>query len=381
MAETKPIRVAQIIGMAIDGGVEACIMNYYRNIDKTKVQFDFFVETTSNIINKHDIETMGGKVFIIPSYKNIFKYMKTLRKIFKMNHYDIVHSNMNSLSLFPLKAAKMAGVKIRIAHSHSTSNAKEKFRNFLKNILRKFSKKYATHYFACGEKAGRWLFGNKVYDEGKVSIINNGICIDKFKFNIDTRYSIRKKYGLNDDFVVGNIGRMVTQKNQEFLIDVFFEIQKQKENSRLIIVGDGPLLKKLTEKSKKLNINNKIVFCGAQKQIQDYYNCMDCFVLPSIYEGVPVVSIEAQINGIDCFFSENITKEVLINDNVDYISLDNSPKEWADLILKKSIYNIEKREESYKTFIGSNYDIQTEANKLVELYFKFIKEEHENCNN
>ena len=159
--EEKVIKVAQVIGMAVDGGTESVWMNYYRNIDKKKIQFDFLVENESKIINKKEIESMGGKIVIIPPYNNPIKYMRVLKKIFKENPYDIVHSNMNALSVFTLRAAKKAGIKVRIAHSHSTSNKKEWKKNILKNILRPFSKVYATHYLACSELAGRWLFGNK----------------------------------------------------------------------------------------------------------------------------------------------------------------------------------------------------------------------------
>ena len=171
----RVIRVAQIIGKAINGGTEAFAMNYYTHIDRSKVQFDFFVESTSKIIDRELIESLGGRVVIIPSYKNPFNYIKILTKLFKDGNYDIVHSNMNALSVFTLRAAKKAGVPIRIAHSHSTSNKKEWKKTIIKNLLKPLSKIYATHYFACSELAGRWLFGNKTFDKGQVKVINNAI--------------------------------------------------------------------------------------------------------------------------------------------------------------------------------------------------------------
>ena len=182
MVENKKIRVAQIIGKACNGGVEACIFNYFKAIDKSKVTFDFFVENTSDIINKDVIESMGGRVIITPKYTNLFKYLSFLRKKFKQEKYDIVHSNINTLSVFPLFTAWLAGIKVRIAHSHSTSNKKEHLRNLIKGILRPFSKVFATHYFACSELAGRWLFGNRTFNKGKVFVLNNAIDIDRFKF-------------------------------------------------------------------------------------------------------------------------------------------------------------------------------------------------------
>ena len=214
--ENKIIRVAQVIGHAGTGGVESCIMNYYKHIDKTKVQFDFFVESDSKIIDKEKIEAMGGKIVIIPPYTKLGKYIKELKRLFKEGKYDIVHSNMNALSVFTLYAAKKAGIKIRIAHSHSTTNKKEWKKNLVKKVLKPFSKKYPTHYFACSELAGRWLFGNKCFDNKKVYIVNNAVDVERFAFNENVRQETREKYNLEGKTVVGHIGRFMTQKNHHF---------------------------------------------------------------------------------------------------------------------------------------------------------------------
>ena len=368
----KPIRVAQVIGMAVDGGVEACIMNLYQHIDRTKVQFDFLVESTSNIINKGLIESLGGKVVIIPSYKKPFKYMKALRKIFENNNYDIVHSNMNALSVFALEAAKKAGIKVRIAHSHSTTNKKEVLRNIAKNILKVFSKKYATHYFACSEKAGRWLFGDKAFEAERVHIINNAIDINRFAFNADIRKKIRKEYNIGNRLLVGHIGRFVTQKNHSFLIDIFNELHKLNENSVLLLIGGGPLESQIKDKVQKLGLNESVIFVGLQKKPEDFYQAMDCFVLPSLYEGLPVVGVEAQINGLPCFFSDNITREILINKNSYMISSKVSPKEWSSFIINRMSLYTSDRKETFKLFLNSTFDICHEAFKLTSLYLSLV---------
>ena len=216
-------------------------MNYYRNIDKSKVQFDFIVDEDSSYIPREEIERLGGKVIIVPPYQKIFKYIRTLKKVFKENNYKIVHSNLNTLSVFPLFAAKLAGVPVRIAHSHSTSNKKEWKKNILKNILRPFSKVFATDYFACSEYAGRWLFGNKTFEEGKVTIIKNAIDVDKFKYNEEIRNKIRKQLNVEEKFVIGHVGRFMEQKNHEFLIDIFNKIHMKRKESILLLIGDGPL--------------------------------------------------------------------------------------------------------------------------------------------
>lgn len=365
--ENGKIKVAQIIGAAFDGGVESCIMNYYTHIDRDKVQFDFFVENTSKLIDKEKIEELGGNVVLIPSYKSLFKYIKTLKKLFKEGNYDIVHSNMNALSVFTLYAAKKAGVKVRIAHSHSTSNKKEWKRNIIKNLLRPFSKKYATHYFACSELAGRWLFGDKTYDAGKVTLINNAIDLDKFAFDEKARTEKRAELGLEDKFVVGNIGRLVTQKNQTFLLDIFYEYQKKNPNSALLILGTGPLLNELTEKTHKLNLQDKVIFAGVHKDPEKYYSAMDCFVFPSLYEGLGMTLVEAQVSGLPCIASEEVPLAAKVTKNVEFLSLKTSAEDWAD-----KIGSVTVREEKKETFIARNYDLSTEAEKLTNKYVELI---------
>lgn len=372
----RTILVAQIIGMAIDGGVEACIMNYYQNIDRTKVQFHFFVESTSKIIDKEKIEKMGGKVIFIPHYSHVFKYMKYLKSIFKRNHYDIVHSNMNALSIFPLRSAKKAGIEIRIAHSHSTSNKKEWKKNIIKSILRRFSKKYSTHYFACSEMAGRWLFGNNTFEEGKVKIINNAIDYKKFQYNLHDRVLMRKKYNLSNKFILGNVGRFVEQKNQLYLLYIFSELKKINSNSCLLLLGDGPLRQKLIDKSKDLGIFDDVIFVGVHKEPEKFYQIMDFFILTSLYEGLPVSGIEAQINGLTCLFSECMTLETKITDSTDFFSINLKPKEVAE----KIINNFEKYNNREKIINLEKYDIKFQADRLVEEYYQLIKEEEENGN-
>lgn len=361
--ENKIIRVAQVIGKANSGGVESCIMNYYRNIDKTKIQFDFLVENTCKIINKDKIEAMGGKVIIIPPYTKIFKYIKELKRIFKEGNYDIVHSNMNALSVFTLFAAWLAKIKVRIAHSHSTTNKKEWKKNLIKNILRPFSKVFATDYFACSELAGRWLFGNRTFNKGKVTIINNAIEVDKFLFNEEVRNQMRKELNIEDKFVIGHVGRFVEQKNHTFLIDIFYEVQKERPNSILLLVGDGPLYNEIYQKVEKLGILDKVIFAGVHKHPERYYQAMDVFILPSLYEGLPVVGIEAQANTLPCLFADTITKEILINRNVKMIDLENC-SEWKINILMNGL-RLKNYDEN--KIVDSKYNIKNEAKKMYKI--------------
>ena len=271
----------------MDGGVESVVMNYYRNIDRDKIQFHFLCDEDSTDIPYDEIEKLGGKVIVIPPYQKLFKYQKELYKIFKENNYKIVHSHINALSVFPLRVAKKAGVPIRIAHSHSTSNKKEWKKNIVKNILRPFSKVYANKFFACTKHAGEWLFGKRIIERKELNVINNAIDLKKFEFNENTREDLRKELGIKEDvLVIGHVGRFMKQKNHDFLIDVFNELIKKDENSILILIGQGPLLNEMKQKVRDLNIEDKVKFIGQVTNVEKYYNIMDIFLFPSIYEGL-----------------------------------------------------------------------------------------------
>lgn len=364
-SEKRPLRVAQLIGYMNGGGVESVIMNYFRHMDRDKVIFDFIVFEGSSHVPEAEITALGGKVFYIPSYKHIFASKKAFVKILKEGGYDIVHSNLNAMSVFYLSSAKKAGVKVRIAHSHSTSNKKEHLRNILKNILRRSSRKYATHYFACSEYAGRWLFGDKAFDAGLVTIINNAIDLEKFRYNEEKRSEIRRSCGLGDNFVIGHVGRFMPQKNHAFLIDIFAEVCKKRDDARLLLLGDGPLMEDVQSKVSSLGLQDKVIFIGNVPNVNEYYSAMDRFVLPSLYEGLPVVGIEAQINGLQCYFSSEITKEAKVIDSTEMLPLFIGASVWAERIL--SVNDID-RLIGYNTMLGSIYDISAEAKKLEEIY-------------
>ena len=363
----EPIRVASVIGRYIGGGVEAVTINYYRNIDKNKVQLDFICDEDSTNIPYEEIERMGGKVIIIPSYSKPFKYHKALKRILKEGNYKIIHSNINTLSVFSLFAAKCAGVPVRIAHSHSTTNKKEKKKNLMKQVLRPFSKVFATDYMCCSELAGRWLFGNKEYDKGNVYLLNNAIDLDKFKYNESLRKKKRKELGIKDDtLVIGHIGRFVAQKNHDFLIDIFNEIYKKNNNSILLLAGQGPLMEDIKNKVKELNLDDNVKFLGQRNDANELYQAFDVFLLPSLYEGLPVVGVEAQASGLLCYLSDDMTKETKVLDITKFMSLNKMPEEWADNILddvKKY-----KRIDTSKEMTAKNFNIKEEAKKLEEYY-------------
>lgn len=368
------IRVAQIIGKWHGGGVEAVVMNYYRHVDRSKVQFDFFCDSDSTCIPYEEINKLGGRVIIIPPYQKIFRYLNELKKLFKNNEYKIVHSHISTLSVFPLYAAKKAGVPVRIAHSHSTSNKKEWKKNILKNLLRPFSKKYATDYFCCSELAGRYLFGNRCYDDGKVFLLKNAIDVNRFQFNSDIRNLKRKELEINEDtLIIGHVGRFVTQKNHSFLIEIFSELLKIHSNSKLLLVGKGPLFDEINRKVDRLNLSDKVIFLGQRADVNELYQAFDAVILPSLYEGLVVVLVEAQCAGLPCLSSTEISNETQITENLKLISLKEPASEWAKEILK--LYTNHKRCQTLNKLNLSGYNINIEAIKLEKFYL-----EKQNCN-
>lgn len=372
----SPIRVAQIIGKWLGGGVESVVMNYYRHIDRNKIQFDFICDDDSTDIPYEEIEKLGGKVILIPPYQKFFKYHKELKKVLKEGHYKIVHSHINTLSVFSLYAAKCAGVPIRIAHSHSTTNKKEIKKNLIKQFLRPFSKVFATHYMCCSELAGRWLFGNKTYNEGKVFLLNNAIEIDKFKYNEEVRKLKRKELNISDDtLVIGHVGRFVEQKNHKFLIDIFNELHKQKENSILLLMGHGPLMNEIKEKVKSLELDNYVKFLGQRNDTNELYQAMDIFCLPSLYEGLPVVGIEAQASGLLCFFSNTMTKETKVINSTIFLPLNDSANKWKNIIINN--FKNYRRMDVSNEIESKKFNIFVEVKKLENMYF-LLEEESKN---
>lgn len=369
--DKQPIRIAQIIGKWVGGGVEAVVMNYYRNIDKSKIQFDFFCDEDSTNIPYDEIESLGGKIILIPPYQKIFKYQKELKKVLLEGNYKIVHSHINTLSVFPLRVAKKAKIPIRIAHSHSTSNKKEWKKNIIKNMLKPFSKIYATDYFCCSELAGRYLFGDKIYNEGKVYLLNNAIDLDKFVYKEKIRKEKRENLKIEEDtLVIGHIGRFVAQKNHTFLIDIFNEVHKQKPKSVLMMVGQGPLQEKIKQKVNELGLTNSVQFLGQRNDVSELYQVFDMFLLPSLYEGLGMVLIEAQTSGLHCICSTEVPNIAKATENVKFISLDEDISIWSSTILND--YKIRDRED-YKIQISKNgFDIKKEAIKLEKKYTSLI---------
>ena len=365
----KPIKVLQIIGDVVGGGVETVIMNYYRNIDKTKIQFDFVVHKGALLQYITQVKNYGGKVYEITSYKsNILKYTYEIYKIIKENNYEIVHSNMNSLSGFPLFAVYLAGAKVRILHNHTTDNPAEGIRTIAKRILRPFARLFANQYWACSKLAAEWMYGKNTVTNGKITIINNAIDLEKFKFNKEKREKLRKKLGIENCFVIGHVGRFVKTKNHEFLIEIFNEVLKQKSNAKLLLIGDGNLKSLIEAKVQNLGIEKAVIFLGVRNDVADLYNVMDVFVFPSLYEGLGMAVIEAQVNSLPTIVSIAIPAEAKISEYIKFISLQQPLKDWLN-----EVENAKRKELNISDELLKKFDIREESKKLENLYLKLIK--------
>lgn len=361
----KPIRILNFVPNMRAAGIETFIMNVYRNIDRSKVQFDFIVHNKRREFFDDEIEKLGGKIYRLTykDDKNIFKYIKDLDNFFKEHkEYKIVHGHMQSMMPLYLYIAKKNNVPVRIAHSHNGSYEKS-LKGFILHIFSRFSKKFSTQNLACSDTAGKYLFGNDDYD-----VIFNGINTEKFEFNEKIREEKRKELNIQDKFVIGHIGRFELQKNHEYIINIFSEICKEKSNCVLMLVGEGKLEEKIKEKVKNLNLEKNVIFLGVRNDLNKLYNAFDCFILPSLYEGLPVVGVEAQINNLPCIFSDNITKEVKIQESTKFLNIENNNiSNWANTIINSKRTEVQDRS-NYNTF-----DITQIAKKLENLYFDLLK--------
>ena len=348
-------KIAQVIGYGIIGnGAFRAILNYCKHVEMGKFEFHFIFWKNSLYTFEKEIAELGGKT--------IKADIIELPSIFKSEKYDIVHSHINTLNCFVMFFAWLAGIKVRISHSHSTWGKCELLKNLVKCSLKPFSGIFTTHLFACSEYAGRWLFGS-----AKFTVFRNAIDLQKFTFNQNIRNEVRQKLGINEDtFVIGHIGRFEAQKNHKFLIKVFNEVQKIKQNSVLLLIGEGSLKGKIEKIA-----NDGVKFLGTSNEVQRLYNAMDAFVLPSLYEGLPVVGIEAQANGLPCYFSDTITKEAEVTDLAEFLPL--NVLEWVScLSADLGYFKIDRLK--YAGLVGdSGYDIVKEAKKLDELHGEIYK--------
>lgn len=335
-----PIRVAQILNRMDSGGIEAVVFNYYRQIDRSKVQFDFYFAEGSSLPQRTELEALGAGLYPIPPYSRPIAYHKALYTAFRQQGYKIVHAHLSTMSVFPLFAAWRAGAPVRICHNHSTAHWGEGAKTLLKYILRPFNKLFATDWFACGETAGRWMYGDRAFESGRVTVMPNAIDTAKFAYDPAARTALREELSIPQNaFVVGHVGRFMYQKNHTFLLCAFAELLKARPNSHLLLIGEGELLEETQQQAELLGIRDKIIFTGARQDVNKLYSAMDVFCLPSFYEGMPVVAWEAQANGLACVFSDKVSREAARAKSSFFLSLHAAAMEWAAVIQRAPARN------------------------------------------
>ena len=365
------IRVLHSVSYMHRAGVETFLMNYYRYINRDVVQFDFLCNKELVGCYDEEIKKLGGRLFYRPNFEQRKEENYALFwKEFLNEHpeIDILHAHNGAKQCFPLIGAKNAKFPIRIAHAHSTEFVHDDKYEYRLNLIKQLPE-VATHFFGCSNMAGDFFFGKRLWNEKGV-LIRNAIPSSNYVWNSDIRKKGRDELDLGDCFVIGNVGRFQKQKNHERLVDIFSEVYKKNNSSRLILIGTGKLEGKIKEKTKKLGLEHAVIFLGEQKDMSKWYQVMDVYVMPSFFEGLTLSGIEAQASGLPCVFSDVISRETKMTEDVRFISLDKDNSAWAEEILSYEKY---KRKNTQKEIINAGYDVVLEAKKLEKLYVEIIK--------
>ena len=364
------LRVLHSVSNMARAGIETMLMNYYREVDRSRVQFDFLANKPAPGEYDGEIRRMGGRVFVSPGL-NPLHFPKYKRFVADLVHTDpeikIVHAHNEAMGYYALKSAKDAGVRVRIAHAHNTQIIRD-YKYPLKLVCKQLLPGAATDYWSCGRDAGVYYYGDKRWRESGF-ILRNAINVPRFAFRQEERDRLRRLHGLDGCFVIGHVGRFNVQKNHSRLLDIFAEIVKAVPDARLALIGVGELEQPVKEKARALGFQDKTLFLGQMADVSGWYHAMDCFVLPSLFEGLPVVGIEAQAAGLPCFFSDRVTDEVLLSPEARRISLQAEDAEWAGEIMAAR-HSKTDRARGADVVRRAGYDIQTEARKLQEIYLE-----------
>ena len=342
------IRIIHVFGALNKGGAESRMMDIYRELDHSKIQFDFLVHTEKIGAFENEILKLGGRIFHIkkPNLLHIKKYKDEIKKIFMHNRFNILHGHMLSTAFIYMKIAKQAKIKVRIAHSRIGFRNERNLKELAKKMSERLCKRYATHLFAVSSYAAISAFGRKSFDLKMVQVINNAIPLEKYRYSAEVRDSIRKTLAIsNEDILVGHIGRFEYQKNHKFLVDIFYNLLRQNPNYKLLLVGEGPLKNDIIRKIQELNISKNVILYGITSDVDKLLLAMDIMLLPSHYEGFPGVILESQASGLVCVMSDSITPEIKLTELIHVLSIKESPIVWSnfikDLELKKRLDNVE----------------------------------------
>ena len=360
----EPIRILHIVTSMNVGGIENFIMNNYRNIDRSRVQFDFLKHRDTHDFYDDEILALGGRIYSIPPINPLRQkhYDKEIAAFFEKHKstYRVVHSHINTFSAYPLRIATKIGIPVRIAHSHAVTTCidlKTPFRIYTKRIINK----YITDAFACSKDAGHWLFGNNEFE-----VFPNSIDTKKFSFCAEDRELVRNDLKISNAYVIGMVANFSSIKNHKFIVNVFYKLLRKIPNSYLVLIGDGETRSDIERQLKRLNIMDNVIFLGLQKNVAKYLQSFDVFVLPSISEGFSISVLEAESVGIPCLLSNGVPKDVkLFNSmNTEFLPI-NDEDLWVEKII--ALKDVQKKSSAHEISL-TNYDAENSANTLMDFY-------------
>ena len=363
------IRVLHVLGGLNRGGAETMVVNLYRAIDKTKVQFDFIIHTSRPQDYLEEVKSMGARVFCFPSFhgKNIKQVLNNWNKFFKEHpEYKILHSHVRSYASVYLPIAKKYGVKT-IIHSHSTSNGTSRSAKI--KTLMQFPLRYQADYlFGCSQNSGDWLYGKKMSHSDKFYILQNAIDVDSYNPDNYDKEKYIEDLNISGKTVYGHVGRLHPAKNHMFLLEVFKEIHSQNPNSVLLIIGGGELQKSIEAKVEELGLQSSVMMLGSRSDVRELLSVVDCFLFPSKWEGLPLSVVEAQAAQIPCLVSDTVTKEVGVSDLVKYLPIDKGIGIWVEEAL-----NLKVSKHDVNSFIKDRgFDVKASAKWLTDFYTKML---------
>lgn len=367
--QNEILHVLHVFGKLNRGGAESRVMDLYRNMDRTKVQFDFMQHTTRVCDFQPEIEQLGGKVYHVPPFRfwNYFSYCKAWKEFIKKHpEIRIVHGHMTSTASIYLPIAHKKGV-FTIAHSRNAGVDKG-IKGKLTKFLRRNLKEKCDRCFACSKLAGEAVFGKEAMEQGNVTIIPNAIDAARFTFDPEVRKQKREELHIQPhEFLIGEVGRFDPQKNQKYAVEILAECRKKNFPAKLILIGEGPLMETVRQQVEELRLQEYVIFTGLQKNVMPFYQAMDFFLLPSFYEGLPGVAVEAQASGLRGILSDAITTETAMTTLMEFRSVQEPAKIWADRIMACGHY---ERQNTLKEMQEAGFDVKNLAKRLQNFYLR-----------
>jgi len=364
------LRVLHSVSNMDRAGIETMLMNYYRKMDRTRIQFDFLANKPKPGDYDGEIRSMGGRVFVSPGLRpdQFPAYVRFFGRLLADNpDIGILHAHNEGMAEYPLAAARAAGLPVRIAHAHSTRINRD-WKWPWKVFCKAFIPRTATHFFACGRDAGVYYFGRRRWEREGV-LVPNAVDLGKFAFSPSARRAVRERFGVAGRFVVGHVGRFTPEKNHLRLLRIFARLSRSKPEAVLWLAGDGELLSRARDEAGRLGIAGAVRFWGLRDDVADLCQAMDAFVMPSLYEGLPVVGVEAQAAGLPCLFSTGVPSEACILPGARRLPLSAADDEWARAIAAFDVPRPE-RAGALRAVRAAGYDLDDAARKLSDFYLR-----------